>query len=228
VEQAKKMNPRYLVMVIPSRWFSGGRGLDDFRDTMLHDKRIRHITDYFDPTDCFPGIDLSGGVCYFLWNRDNEGECAFNSILNTRTSTMNRPLLENDCDTLIRFNQGITIFRKVQNTTQQAFSELASSMKPFGLRTYYKGRKEQTKGSIRLFAYPENGYIQRDEIKQNMDLVDKYKIMIAGTYGERGTFPYMVIAKPFLAGPNTCCTETYLVFGPFQSENISLNVLTYM
>jgi len=228
VEQAKKLNPRFLSMIIPARWYSGGRGLDEFRDEMLRDKKIRRIVDYFDTNDCFPGIDLSGGVCYFLWDRDNSGECEVTSIFNSSETTFQRPLLEEGNDVFIRFNQAISIFRKVRYMKELSFSELGTSMKPFGLRTFFKGKTKEFNGSIKLYAYPDNSYINISDIKQNVDLISKYKVFIAGTYGERGKFPYLVTAKPFLGEPNTCCTETYLLFGPFQSKKESLNVISYM
>jgi site-specific DNA-methyltransferase (adenine-specific) len=228
VHQAKKMKPRFLSMIIPARWFSGGRGLDMFRNEMLNDKRIRKIVDHFDPNDCFPGIDLSGGVCYFLWDRDNPGECEVKSILNVTETILIRPLLENKNDVFIRFNQAISIYRKIAQRNEISFSELASSMKPFGLRTYFKGKQTEFENSVKVYAYPENSCIDKSEIKQNLDLISKYKVYIAGTYGERGKFPYIVTAKPFLGEPNTCCSETYLLFGPFESKQEAMNVISYI
>ena len=107
VQQAKKLNPRFLSMIIPSRWFSGGKGLDDFRNEMLKDNHIRTIVDYPDSTECFPGVDLSGGVCYFLWNRDNSGDCDITTFIEGKASSMQRPLLENGLDTFIRYNDTV-------------------------------------------------------------------------------------------------------------------------
>ena len=228
VQQAKKLNPRYLSMIIPARWFSGGRGLDEFRDEMLNDKYIKKIVDYFDPTDCFPGIDLSGGVCYFLWDRDNPGECDVTSYLNSQKTTMKRPLLEKDNNVFIRFNQAISIYRKVATKKEPIFADLASSMKPFGLRTYFKGKPKEFADSIKVYAYPDISFIKKSDIKQNIDFINKYKVLIAGTYGERGKFPYLVTAKPFIGEPNSCCTETYLLFGPLKSKKETQNVISYM
>ena len=104
VEQAKNMNPRYLVMIIPARWYAGGKGLDEFRKTMLTDRRIRRLVDYFDAEECFPGIDISGGICYFLWDRDHTGPCIVDSRRHDNCSVMERELLEAGCDSFIRFN----------------------------------------------------------------------------------------------------------------------------
>lgn len=109
VEQAKKLNPRYMTMIIPARWFSGGKGLDEFRDTMLHDRRMRTLVDYFDATDCFPGVDISGGICYFLWDRDNKGTCEVVSYRDQKKSTLNRELLQDGENTFIRFNEAVKL-----------------------------------------------------------------------------------------------------------------------
>ena len=88
VEQSKKLNPKYLTMIIPSRWFSGGKGLDEFRTSMLNDDRISHITDYADSKDCFPGgVDIPGGICYFLWERAYHGDCTISNILKGGATT---------------------------------------------------------------------------------------------------------------------------------------------
>ncbi len=132
IQQAKKLNPRFLTMIVPSRWFAGGRGLDEFRKEMLHDTRIRVIVDFPNSVDCFPGIDLSGGVCYFLWDRDNKGNCEITTIVEGKSSTMERPLLEKGLDTFIRYNEAVPILRKVAALGEESFSTYVSSQKPFG------------------------------------------------------------------------------------------------
>ena len=115
VEQAKKLNPRYLTMIIPARWYAGGRGLDEFRNTMLADNRLRVIHDYPDAADCFPGVQIKAGVCYFLWDRENRGNCqVFTHMNNKITTSEPRPLLEQNCETFIRYNEAVNILRKVQ------------------------------------------------------------------------------------------------------------------
>jgi len=122
IEQAKKLNPRYLSMIVPSRWFSGGKGLDDFREEMLSDKRLTKVVDYFDSNECFPGVDISGGVCYFLWERDREKICEITTIRSGEKSTMERPLLEIDNDSFIRFNEAISIYRKIKSLKEERFN----------------------------------------------------------------------------------------------------------
>ena len=228
VEQAKKLNPSYLVMIIPSRWFSGGKGLDGFRDMMLHDKRIRHIVDYFDSQECFPGIDLSGGVCYFLWDANSQGDCIIENRSKRFNNSLSRPLLEKDSDSFIRFNSAVSIIRKVKSFDEKSFAEVVSSRRPFAIDVNEKIYDEGGYGLLQVFAYPRNGYIKKCAIGHNHDWVKKVKVMIAKAYGERGDFPYHVLGVPFIAGRETCCTETYLVVGPFLSQTECNNVVSYI
>lgn len=229
VQQAKKLKPRYLSMIIPSRWFSGGKGLDEFRDEMLHDNSIRHITDYFDSTECFPGVDLSGGVCYFLWDRDNKGDCVIESHRSQKITTTVRPLLEDKTDNFIRFNEAVSILQKIKTFNEEKFSNNVSSRKPFGLPTNPTGiKKENHGGMVKIYAYPSNGYIDRHAIERNFEWVKKYKVCTAKAYGERGEFPYLILGKPFIAEPNSCCSETYIVLNICDSESEANNTITYI
>lgn len=226
VEQAQKINPRYLVMIIPARWYSGGKGLDAFREKMITCGKIRILIDYFDATECFPGIDLSGGVCYFLWDRDNIGQCKVTNIRHGETDSIIRELSLNG--SFVRFNKSISIVRKIQDVSTQSFSSIISTRKPFGLETNVSFFKQKAKNCVTLFAYPENGYIERSAVKVNKEWIDKWKVYISYAYGERGEFPYFVIGKPFLGEVGTCCTETYLVVGPMDKKEFCENVMTYM
>jgi site-specific DNA-methyltransferase (adenine-specific) len=228
VQQAKKLNPRFLTMIIPSRWFSGGKGLDAFRSEMLKDTRVRELHDYFNAADCFPGIDLSGGVCYFLWNRDNRGECKVTSIRGNKRTVMERPLLMSGGDTFIRFNEAISILDKVHTKGFKSFADDVSSRKPFGLPTNVRVKKIRDAGDVKIFAYPDDGFIAMSKIEKNLDLVDKTKVLISYVYGERGDFPYLVIGKPFIGEPGTCCSETYLIARVCNTNEEAHNIISYM
>ena len=241
VQQAKKLNPRFLTMIIPSRWFAGGRGLDDFRKEMLQDKSLRRIVDYPDSTECFPGIDLSGGICYFLWERDSHGDCMITTIASGKVSTMQRPLLEEDAETFIRFNEAIPILRKVKKLKEKSFSEIVSANDPFGfdvrVENSYKRVKptfslERSGNGIALYynGWKKDGvgFINKTDVQKNADWIRRHKVFIAKAYGERGSFPYLVLPKPFLGKTNSCCTETYLVIGPFDSKTTAENVIQYI
>lgn len=229
VEQAKKLNPRYLTMIIPARWFSGGKGLEDFRKSMLNDRRIRTLVDYFDSTDCFPGVDISGGICYFLWDRDNSGDCRVVSYRDGKESTLIRPLLDSESDAFVRFNEAVGILSKVKSFKEQVFGDGVSSRKPFGFSTNPDGiTQNKMSGYVHIYAYPKNGFIKKTSVSRNSEWLPKYKVCDAKAYGERGSFPYNVIAKPFVAEPNSCCSETYIVLGVYDDINTANNVLSYI
>lgn len=228
VQQAKNLNPNFLTMIIPSRWFSGGRSLDAFRDEMLKDRRLVKIVDYFDSTECFPGVDISGGINYFLWEKDVNKDCEITTIRSGKISVLSRPLLETRNDTFIRFNEAIDIFRKIKQFNEPDFRGLVSPAKPFGFRTFFEGQDKPIKDGVKIFTNKGNGYVHSTEIQQNISWVNEFKVYISYAYGERGTFPYLVIGKPFIGEPNTCCTETYLVISHSKQKDICENVISYM
>ena len=228
IQQAKKLNPRYLTMIVPSRWFAGGRGLDDFRDEMLNDKRLKRIVDYPLSSECFPGVEIKGGVCYFLWEKEYNGDCEVTTIRSDIKSIMKRPLLENGCDTFIRYNEAISILRKVKAFNEVTINREVSSQKPFGFRTFVKGRTSEFNGAVKLYANKSVGFVSREEITQNLSWVDNYKIYISRAYGAGEDFPHQIINTPFLGEPNTCCTETYMVIGPYGSKSKAENVISYI
>lgn len=229
VEQAKKLQPEYLVMIIPARWYSSGKGLDEFRTTMLQDQQIRQLHDFPNSQDCFSGVVIEGGVCFFLWEKNSKGPT---QIFTHTGSAISEPsiryLKENGLDTFIRDNKSIEILHKVQAFNEDNFSRLVSSRKPFGFSTNMKGYTKTKDNTVQFYANKTINYINRSEIKLNLDWVDKYKILISYAYGTGNSAPFQVINKPFLVEPNSCCSETYLVIGPFHNKLIAENVLTYM
>ena len=228
VQQAIRLSPRYLSMIIPARWYSGGKGLDEFRDLMLNDTRLSYLVDYFDSNDCFPGIDLSGGVCYFLWDQQHSGDCIVRSIINGKESIIQRPLIEKGKDSFVRFNSSISILEKIKQFQEPSFIQLVSSRKPFGIATNEKIDTEKGINGIKIYAYPKNGYIESSKVSANKQSVYKPKVLISYAYGERGNFPYLVIGKPFIGEVNSCCSETYLMIGPFDTKNECENVMSYI
>ena len=228
IQKSKKLKPKYLTMVIPSRWFAGGRGLDEFREEMLNDTSIRKLIDYPASSDCFPGVEIKGGVCFFLWDRDNKGSCEIKTIYGQKESIIERPLLEKGCDTFIRYNESVSIFRKVVADKAPSFSTIVSSMKPFGLRTFFEGAPNEFPSSIKLYANNAIGWINRNQILQNDQWVNTWKIYISRAYGAGEEFPHQILNKPILGTPNTCCTETYLYIGPFDNRIKAQNALAYI
>ncbi len=229
VQQARKLNPRFLTMIIPSRWFSGGKGLDDFRNEMLKDNRVRKLVDYPDSTECFPGVDISGGVCYFLWDRDNRGNCEITTHIEGKQSIMARPLLEKGIDSFIRYNDAVPILHKISTKWEKSFSEIVSARKPFGFTTDFSDfMQKEFSGGVKFIGYNKVGYVRTSQIQQNAAWVNKYKAYISMAYGERIASSYWVLGKPFLGEPGTCCSETYLVIGPVASKKESNNIMSYV
>lgn len=241
IEQAKKLKPRYLTMITPSRWFAGGRGLDSFRNTMLHDSRIKVICDYPDASDCFPGVEIKGGVNYFLWDRDYSGNCTINTYERGKiTSTATRPMLENGCDIFIRNNNLVAIYKKVCEKGETSFMSIVSSMRPFGLRgDFFKNSEKYNLPSVRdvykegdiiIHGLEKNKRVQKYVSATypfpKREYIAKYKMFMSrnqgtGMLGE--TF-----STPIFAGPNEACTETFLVIGLFEAEQEMMNCWSYM
>ena len=230
VEQAKKLNPRYLTMIIPARWYSGGKGLDDFRDEMLHDNRIRQIVDFPEAIDCFPGVQIKGGVCYFLWDRDNSGDVRVStSKKGVIVSEMKRPLLEKDCETFIRYNEAISILKKVQSFGESSIKDKISARKPFGLETTFKGKnKPPSEKYVTLYQNGGIGYIKPEDVLNNFELVKYHKVLIPPLGSGSDAFPHMILGRPFVVKPNSACTETYLVAGTFGNEEEAQNLVSYL
>jgi site-specific DNA-methyltransferase (adenine-specific) len=227
IEQAQKLNPRYLIMITPSRWFSGGKGLDTFRDNMLNDKRIKIIHDFIDASECFPGVEIKGGVNYFLWERDYSGECEVSTHIEGEISSVSkRPLLEEGADVFIRYNEAISIFRKVMSHNEKSFSDIVSSRKPFGLTTAFKGKTKHFTDCIKLYQNNGTAYISKNEVEQNNHWINKHKIFVPYAVGIGDGKKDLI--KPIRGKPNSCCSETYLVFGPFESKEELENAISYI
>jgi site-specific DNA-methyltransferase (adenine-specific) len=229
VEQAKKLNPKYLTMIIPARWYSGGKGMDEFRDEMLRDDRVRQIVDYPEASDCFPGVQIKGGVCYFLWNRESKGHCTVSTSWKGEiVSEMTRPLLEEGCETFIRYNDAISILKKVQKFNEKSLKEMISSRKPFGLETTFKGALNPFKNAVSLYQNGGVGYVNISDIKANLEMVKFHKTLIPPLGSGSDSFPHPILGKPFVVEPNSACTETYLVAGTFKNKNEAENLAQYL
>jgi site-specific DNA-methyltransferase (adenine-specific) len=226
IEQAKKLKPRFLSMIIPSRWFAGGKGLDHFRDTMLKDRRISRLVDYPIASDVFPGVKVIGGVCYFLWEKDYNGPCKVTTCMNGTDDTMVRNL--DQFNTFVRFNKAISILEKVKTKKYPSMSEQVSRQKPFGLRTFVQ---PSGKGNIKLYANKAVGKIEKSAITNGIEMLGMWKVLISRGYGEGGEardYPRMIMGKPIIAPPQSACTETYIVVGVYESEIEADNLARYL
>ena len=228
VEQAKKLNPRYLSMIIPARWFGGGKGLDDFRRETLNDDRYRVIVDYENANECFAGVDIAGGVCFFMWDRDHRGLCNVVTICNGQRTETIRKL--NEFGTFIRRAEALHIVQKVLAKKEKLMSDIVSSSKPFGLRTYVR---PQEKGDIKLRWQNGEGPYKRSEIIVGVEMIDKWKVITsyvgydhAGNPGKDGK--RKVFNKIDILPPGTICNETYLVINSFKTKKEAENMVGYM
>ena len=237
VEQAKNMNPRYLVMIIPARWYAGGKGLDEFRRSMLNDRRIHFLVDYPDAEECFPGVNIAGGVCYFLWDHSYQGDCnVCNQIEEECFSSEMRSLKE--FPVFVRNNIAVHIIRKAIRNTN-SFDKLVDSYSYFAIRSYFaicsyeRGTdKKNREDDVMLLSSQGKGYYAYQKVSDVKDILGKYKVVI--TYAMSGgnkpssTGDYQVVSSLQVLGPYEVCTETYLVIGVFDNIAYAQNLCSYV
>lgn len=231
IEQAKKLKPRYLSMIVPSRWFAGGMGLDAFRKTMLSDKHLVKIVDFTNAKDCFPGVSLGGGVCYFLWSRDSKGRCEFTNNKDGKAKTQLRDL--DEFPIFVRYNDAISIIHKVISKRENSLTDFASSLSPYGIGSSERGASEPLVDSVRLYSSAGAGYLPLDEVPKGHELLDQYHVMISKVTAEHAGEPrkdgtFKVITKMRVLRPREVCTFSYFLIGNMKTENEANNLLGYM
>ena len=214
VEQAKKMNPRYLSMIIPARWYAGGKGLDGFRADMLNDDRVRKMVDFENSNDVFPGVDVAGGICYFLWDRDNKGDCEiFNHYDGQKVSSIRKL---NEFDILIRHGQAVPIIRKVRKVEnpKNYLNVVVSSSRPFGIRGHYK----PVKSGVPCYFTQRQGIksVKEEDVKDQYKIKSKWKLLIprapiAGQTDFSKPVGFYYDGNVRFAKPGEICTESWLV-----------------
>lgn len=230
VMQALRLNPRYLAMIIPSRWFSGGKGLDDFRELMLNDKRICKIVDYADSKDCFSsGVDIPGGICYFLWDAEHNDDCVVTNVLKRgELDTTIRPL--NEYPTFIRQNRAVSIVKKVLAMQEPLMSDLVLSRRPFGIDSNVSFDRD---GDYVLRSSAGTGSIKGSKITAGWDLVEKWNTIISKVTTEHAGVPdrdgkMRVLAVVETLPPHAVCSESYLVTGSFDTKEEADNQADYL
>jgi len=234
VKAAKNLEPRYIVMITPSRWFAGGRGLDSYRSEMLSDRRLRAIIDFPDASEAFPGPSIEGGVSYFVWDQSWEGDCELTTIVGGRPTSppMKRNL--SAYDVLVRRNEAVPILEKILNMNLKAggsyLDKSVSPIQPFSIRTNFRGASSSEGISlpVKLFENGGESYISRADIPRNDPWVDEWKVLLSRAYGAGSGAPFRVYGHPIIAGPNTACTETYLVIKRFETEQEAVRFAAYL
>lgn len=224
VQAAKSLDPRYLVMVTPSRWFAGGRGLDEYRSEMLADKRMRALVDFPDAAEAFPGTQIKGGVSYFLWDNSWDGPCEVTTIHGGKPTSPPMKRYLGAYDVLVRRNEAVPILEKVLKINKKdGYGSLAtkvSPIQPFSIRTNFRGaeKKSGMKKPVLLIGNNSETYIERADVPRNDEWIDKWKVLLGAAYGAGDNFPHQIYNHPIIAGPGTACTETYLVIDRFKQE----------
>jgi site-specific DNA-methyltransferase (adenine-specific) len=231
VDQAKKLNPRFLSMIIPSRWMASGLGLSEFRRTMLGDRRIRKLVDYPIASEIFPGVEVKGGVCYFLWERDFEGDCAVTTVRGQDVvGPVNRNLGE--YDVLVRDSRALDILHKILRRNEPSITDILSVDKEFGWTSNFDGFHDKKKsGDVAIFYIRKTkrsmGWIERSKIEKSAKLVDTWKVMLPKAYGAGEGIPHQILGQPFVAPKPSVCTQSYL-FAYLETKKAAESVESYV
>lgn len=230
VEKGLELDPRYAIFITPSRWFAGGKGLGDYRERMLADHRMRALVDYPKLYEAFPGVKIRGGVSYFLWSRDYDGPCSVQTMWDGQPQGPAVERYLDQFDVLVRPNQGVPILEKVRAQQETTMNAQVSSRKPFGLATNYKGKSTSRgmRNPVMLYANQRTGWIERNDLPLNADLVDSWKVFMTRVQGTSAAVEAMFLGRPVIGEPGTACTETYLVAGEFTSEAEAQSLASYL
>lgn len=235
VEAAIHLKPRFVVMITPSRWFSGGKGLDEFRAKMLNDRRLHNLVDYPKLYDGFPGVKVRGGISYFLWERDYNGPCSVQTMWDGKPLGTPAERYLDTYDVLIRRNEAVSILEKVQAYRVKGKPELmldkrVSSRKPFGFPTNFhgSGTPEGLNKPIKLHGSQRISWVERSAIETNQEWIDEWKVLMTAVQGTSAAVETKFLSNPILAGPGTACTETYLIAGRFGSEEMAKSYAAYL
>ena len=236
VNEAIKLNPQYIAMIIPSRWLAGGKWLDSFRDQMLNDKRLRRLVDYASAKDLFPGIEIKGGVLYFLWDRDNPGTCSSTARRGDDVvGPVDRDL--GQYDVFVRDARALPILEKVLSKKSKSFADLVSTRDPFGPAlssnfTGYRKGDRKSEGDVRLYMNVGSQrvvkWVSPEYITKNESMVRRWKVLVPKAYGAGETIPHQIIGQTIVAGPPSACTLTYLFVGPFKTRAEAESADSYM
>ena len=240
VQQAKKLNPRYLTMIMPARWYSGGKGLDQFRKEMIEDNRIAELHDYPITSECFPGVNIRGGICYFLWSRDRDPKVKTTRVVthqDGRETAIDRPMKYGDLEIFIRYGDALSILEKVMSSSSAGTMDaVVSARKPFGLGTSFSKTssfKETPRGMrvpIKCYAKGMSvGYVEKSDIAAHLEWIDAWKVF-APRANNIGTELPDDNLNTFIGEPGTICTESSIEIGASLSlsETSATNLSAYL
>ena len=242
IENAIQLSPKYISMIIPSRWTLGGKGLDQFRNNMLKDTSLRILHDFIDSKECFPNNDIKGGVCYFLWDRDNKGNCSiFTHKSDGNVDESTRPLLEDGMDTFIRREEQLSILKKIKKFNESSFISMVCPNDVFGFDVRVENSMKRIKPVFKLHPFSNSyafyyygwlregvGYVNSNLVRKGYEYIDKWKVYISRAYGAGEEYPHQILNTPFLGIPNSVCTETYTLIGPYDTREEAINVISYI
>ena len=230
VEQAFKLRPRYVAMIIPSRWFAGGKGLDEFRERMLASRNFKTLVDFPDAEDVFTGVEIKGGVCYFMWDSSHNGPCEFISIQDGEEASRSTRFLNAHEGAFIRFNEALALVERVKSSENEFMAPLVSSQTPFGLISSFNSfAPGPGKGRVKIFSRGNSdNWVEPHQITRHAEWVDQWKVLVPKGSGSGSANADVILGKMIVAGPGTACTQTYLVIGPFQNQREAESVQSYL
>lgn len=237
VEIAKSISPDYISLIMPAKWYGGGRGLDEFRENMLNETHIETIFDYPNPKEIFPTANISGGVCYFRWHKGyNSHEVTFENVISGKRVSARRVLNEfMPYDIFPRYNEATSIIHKVLiSTNYTPLSKIIAPYKPFGLRTYERGSEVRREDSdLVLHTSKGIGYVERNSVTASVDYVNAYNVItgkaLSGHLGETDENGQVkVLATTKVIAPNEVCTESYIAIGKFDTSIEANNTYKYL
>ena len=228
---AKRLKPQNISMIMPAKWYTGGKGLDEFREEMLKDKFISFIADFDDSRQLFPTADIAGGICYFAWNPNHVGLCNFVSVKNNVRTMMKRDL--NDSNVFIRDIGALNIVEKIKSYGEPNMSSIVFSRNPFGFSSNQEGNAKPFPNSIRMFTSKGWTYVNIEDVSSNKDIIGKWKVMMSKTGAEHAGQSDIngrkrVISRVDILEPNEICSETYLLLNYYDNKKEALNHVSYM
>ena len=232
VQLAIAIKASYISMIMPSRWFAGGMGLDDFRQLLMKDDSFVMYSDFSNSKDCFSNISISGGIGYFLRNNNYHGLCQFKNTINGKTSTLSRKM--DEFEIIVRYNEAISILRRLKLKKEDSLRQSVSAISPFGISTSIRGHNNPSSNTYKLFSSQGQSYINKEDLTKGFEWIGKYKVLVSQTGAEHAMEPssdgkYRVLTSSMQAiGPKDVCTHSYILIGPFNRKEEADNLLGYL